>query len=210
MSKNVRTTLLQLSAVVVAIAGALVLTPSLVNAQSAYGTGSYGTCTYNSCGITLGSSGTVSLNITPAGGTTKCTTASDQVQVTTDSSTGYTLTMSDVDTTTVLNNGSGGTIPSTTSTQASPSVLVANKWGYRVDSIAGFGAGPTSGGSNTGIPAVTFALIPSSSGAADTLAATSVAADPAVSTYVWYGACVNATTTAGTYSDSVVYTAVVN
>jgi hypothetical protein len=37
-----------------------------------------------------------------------------------------------------------------------------------------------------------------------------VAANPTVTTSVWYGACAAATLTADTYSDTVTYTAVTN
>lgn len=209
IAHHIKLTLLHLLAVVIAVGG-VIIAPSLADAQSSYGSGSYGTCTYNSCGITVGASPSVALDVTPTASGTSCSVASNQVQVTTDSSTGYTLSMTDSDTDTSLQNGSSGTIMSTSGTSASPSALSANKWGYRVDGVNGFGAGPTSAVSSSTIPTLNFAGIPSSSATPDTIATATTAADPAVSTNVWYGLCVNAATPNGAYADSVTYTAVVN
>lgn len=177
-------------------------------ADGAYGDGSYGACTYNSCGITLASNGTVSLPVTPASGI-KCTVQSDAVAVTTDSSTGYTLTFKNSATNSNLSSGSGN-IPTSGATTSAPTVLAANTWGYRVDGLGSFGAGPTSAATNVAVPGVTFAGVPTSSASADTLATSSVAANPTVTTNVWYGVCVDTSVTAATYSSSVTYTAVVN
>src|SRR5690606_27568371 len=55
-----------------------------------YGAGTYGTCTYGTCSISISTSGTVNLPVTPT--TTGInTTAKDDVTVETGSSTGYTL-----------------------------------------------------------------------------------------------------------------------
>jgi hypothetical protein len=178
-------------------------------ANDAYGDGAYGACTYNTCGITLTSNGTVNINVI-VGATTTCTTQSDSVGVTTDSSTGYTLSLNDSTTTSSLLGSGANTVISSSSSQSSPASLSTNTWGYRVDGVGGFGAGPTSASSNVAPSATTFAGIPISSAGGDTLAASSGAADPAVSTTVWYGICVNTTKPADTYSSTVVYTAVVN
>jgi hypothetical protein len=176
-----------------------------------YGSGNYGACQYGSCGISLTTNGTVNLNITPVGGSTICTDQSDSAGVTTDSSTGYTLTLGDSDTNTNLAGAShGGNIAATSGTLASPVVLTANKWGYRVDSLGSFGSGPTSAGTNTAPLSLTFAGIQSSSNTPDTIATSSTAADPTVTTTVWYGACVDTTIPADSYSDTVTYTAVTN
>jgi len=177
-------------------------------ANGAYGDGSYGSCTYNSCGISLSSNGTVNVNVIP-GASTTCTVQSDSVGVTTDSSTGYTLTATTSTSSNSLASG-GNTIPATGGTAGSPAALTANTWGYRVDGLGSFGAGPTSAVSNTGVPVVSFAAIPTSVQTPATLATSSSPADPAVTTTVWYGVCVNSAKVAGTYTNSVVYTAVVN
>jgi hypothetical protein len=176
--------------------------------NNAYGDGTYNSCTYDACPITLTSSGTVNVNVLPAAGTT-CTIQSDAVGVTTDSSTGYTLTVNDNDTNNSLVNGASS-ITAISASQASPAVLSANRWGYRVDAIGGFGSGPTTASSNISPPGTTFAPVPPSNLTADTLATAAAAADPAVTTTVWYGVCADISIPAGTYSDSVVYTAVIN
>jgi hypothetical protein len=173
-----------------------------------YGGGTYGSCVYNACSITISSSGSVALNITPSP-SGACTIQSDTVSVFTQISTGYTLSLLNSSTVTSLSDGSA-TINSTTAHQASPTALSANQWGYRVDGIGGFGAGPTSAQSNTSLNAIKFAQVPPSNGTADTLATTSVAADPAVNTTVWYGVCANTSVSSGAYSAQVTYTAVTN
>jgi len=197
---------LLVSAVIITV----LITPAVTLASNgAYSDGNYSACTYNTCGITLSSNGTVNINVTP-GGSTTCTTQSDSVAVTTDSSTGYTLSMNDNATSSSLLGSSTPTIPTSSATQSSPSALSTNTWGYRVDGVGGFGAGPTSASSNTGTSSTTFAGIPTSAQTAATLVNSGSPADPAVTTTVWYGICVDTTVPADTYSSTVVYTAVVN
>jgi hypothetical protein len=174
----------------------------------AYSHGSYGTCTYNTCGITLSSSGTVAINATPTSGTV-CTVQSDSVSATTGATTGYVISMTDGDTNNSLVSG-GNSVAAVSGTPASPVALSANKWGYRIDSIGGFGAGPTSSVSNGSIPSGAFSAVPLSSGTAATVRSTTSADGSTVNTPVWYGLCVNASQPSGTYSDSITYTAVVN
>jgi len=190
------------------IAASLLLPVSVTSAEDNYGEGDYGACTYNTCGISLTSSAAVSLDITP-GASTTCTTQKDTVTVTTDASTGYTLSMKNATTTSGLING-GSSIAATTGSQASPIALTANTWGYRIDGLAGFGSGPTAATSNTSATSTVFAGIPTSVQTAAQLAATTVAAGSGDTTNVWYGACANTTLPAGTYSSTVTYTAVVN
>lgn len=196
--------------VITATMAIFLVTPALaLAANGAYGDGDYGDCSYNSCGISLTSNGTVNINVI-VGNTTTCTTQSDSVAVTTDSSTGYSLSLNDSATTSSLLGSGSPTIPTSSATQSSPTPLSTNTWGYRVDGVGGFGAGPTSASSNVGASSATFAAIPISSVTGDTLAYSTSSADPAVTTTVWYSTCVNASVPAGTYSSSVVYTALVN
>src|SRR5579875_2707144 len=81
--------------------------PYVAADSSTYGMGTYGSCSYNSCGVSITSSGSVSLNITPAASTT-CTVGSDSVSVTTDSSSGYTLQLADGDTSNQLSGAAHG------------------------------------------------------------------------------------------------------
>jgi len=173
-----------------------------------YSAGTFGTCTYNTCGITLATSTSISLNVTPSGGSTKCTVSNDVVTATTAASTGYTITMTDTDTTNAL--AGPATIAASAATPASPAVLTANTWGYRIDSVASFGAGPTSAISSAAIPAQTFAGVPLSSGTPGLIRTTSTADSGTVNTSVWYGVCADSSLQAGAYTDGVTYTAVIN
>jgi hypothetical protein len=173
-----------------------------------YGSGTYGACQYNTCSISISSDNNLSLNITPTSGGV-CTTQSDNVAVLTDDPDGYTLTLGNSSTSQALVNGTY-TINSTTATQASPAALSADSWGYRVDGIGGFGAGPTSAESNGNLNSVLFAQVPASNATADVLADTDVAADPAVSTTVWYSVCADLSEASGAYQTQVTYTATTN
>ena len=88
--------------------------------------------------------------------------------------------------------------------------MTSNKWGYRVDGLGSFGSGPTTAQSNIAIPGTVFAAIKASNVTADTIASSSSAANPAVTTTVWYGACADPTLASGAYATQVTYTAVAN
>jgi hypothetical protein len=174
-----------------------------------YGSGNYGSCQYGvSCSISLTSNGSVSLNVTPTS-SGSCTINSDSAAVTTDDSNGYTLTLADSSTNTALVNGSAS-INATSGTISSPSTLTGNSWGYRVDGLGSFGSGPTTSQTNASRSSTLFAGIKSSVQTADTIATTSVAANPAVTTTVWFGACADTTVASGAYANQVLYTAVAN
>lgn len=173
-----------------------------------YSAGSYGTCQYDTCGITLTTSSSVAINITPTPGSTTCTVNNDVVTVTTGSSTGYSVTLTDTDISNLLSGPTS--ISASTGTPAAPVALTANSWGYRVDNVAGFGVGPTTALTNTTIPSQAFAAVPLSSGTPALIRTTSVADSSAVNTSVWYGVCADTNIQSGTYTDSVTYTAVIN
>lgn len=173
-----------------------------------YGSGTYGTCTYNTCDITLMTSGTVNLPVTPTSNGVN-TTAKDEAIVSTGASTGYTLTFLGSDTSTDLVSGAN-TISASGNTPASPSTLAINTWGYRVDGIEGFGAGPTSAQTNDPNAVFTFAGVPASNQTPHTLKITSSAASPSDTTDIWYGVRLDMTQPAGTYTGTVIYTAVTN
>lgn len=178
-------------------------------AANEYSSGLYGACTYNNCGISLSSAATVALPVTPTAAGV-CTVASNAVTVTTDASTGYTLQVGSSTTANTLNKSGGGTIASVTGTYAAPVSLTMNHWGYRVDNVGGFGAGPTTAMTNGAVPARTFAGVPVSSSTADTIATTTTPASAGANTNVWYGICANTSQPAGAYTLNVTYTAVVN
>lgn len=173
-----------------------------------YGAGTYGTCQYGTCSITITAPSEADVSVTPNGGATTCTVASSDITVSTGSSTGYTLTFSTIGTDTALADaGHSTSIAAAAGTPSSPAVLVANRWGYRVDGGT-FGAGPTGAVTNGAVPSLTFAGVPGSSGAVTLYAQNSAANN--VATRVWYGACVDITQAAGLYTNSIQYSAVIN
>lgn len=155
--------------------------------------------------ISVSSSGTVNLNVTPISGGSQ-TSASDTVSVSTNHSAGYTLTLADSDGTTTLTKG-GDTIAAHTGTQASPSVLANNSWGYRVDSIGGFSTGGAVE-NNVASSSITYAGVPAS-GAPNTIKTTATTASGDTTT-VWYAVKADTSKPNGTYSDTVTYTATTN
>lgn len=155
----------------------------------------------------LTTSGTVNIDAVPNGSGVQ-TIASDTVTVSTNDSAGYTLTLGETSATTTLTSGSN-TIAATSGTQTTPTALTANSWGYRVDGVGGFGAGPTTSVSNAAISGtVKFAAV-AASGSPNTLKTTATTASNDTTT-VWYGVAVNTTAASGTYTNGVTYTATAN
>lgn len=153
------------------------------------------------------SNGTVTANVTPTGGGAQ-TIASDTLTVSTNDSLGYTLQIADTDATTTLVSG-GNTISASPGSQTTPLAQAANAWGYRVDGVGGFGAGPTSGQNSAAISGtIKFAGMPANS-SPNTIKTTSTTASNDTTT-VWYGVTADTTQPTGTYSDSVTYTATAN
>jgi hypothetical protein len=152
-------------------------------------------------------SGTVNANVTPTGSGAQ-TIASDTVTVSTNDPSGYTLALAETGASSNLVSGSD-TIPPSSGTQASPVAMSANTWGYRVDGVGGFGAGPTSGQSSAAISgSIKFAAVPVTA-SPNTLKTTSGTASSDTTT-VWYGVAANTSQPIGTYTNSVTYTATAN
>ena len=149
---------------------------------------------------------TVNINTLPTSGGVQ-TIASDTVTVSANSSAGYTLQIGETAAATALTSG-GNTIPASAGTFAAPVAMAVNTWGYRVDSIGGFGAGPTTGASNAAIGTTKFAAVPAS-GSPQTLKTTATTAS-SDTTSIWYGVATNTATPSGTYTNSVTYTATTN
>ena len=163
-----------------------------------YGGGNFSGCTYGTCPLTLTSGGSTSVNVIPTPGG-RCTVQSDTVSVLTDNTTGYNLTA----TTSTTNNNMAGSVDSisaSSGTVASPATLAMNTWGYRVDNLSGFGAGPTSSQNSGSVPSVTFAGVPASNQTPTAVASSAAAANPAVNTTVWYGLCADSSLRADTYT----------
>ncbi len=150
-------------------------------------------------------SGTVTLGALTPDATGVQSTNKDEVTVTTTDTDGYTLTLKDADTTYTLASG-GDSFAASAGTPASPITLVNNTWGWRVDSLAGFGAGPTSVISSAAPSALTFAAIPAN-GSPYTI--NSAGTNGTEVTEVWYSARALNTQPSGTYTDLVTYTAAV-
>jgi hypothetical protein len=152
-------------------------------------------------------SGTVNVNVTPTGAGAQ-TIQKDTVTVSTNDSSGYTLQLEENAASTDLVSGSD-TIPHSSGSQTTPVAMAANTWGYRVDGVGGFGAGPTSAATNTAISGtIKFAAVPDS-GSPNTLKTTSGVAS-SDTTSVWYGVAANTSQPSGTYTNVVKYTATAN
>ncbi|MDB5160386.1 MAG: exported protein of unknown function [Candidatus Saccharibacteria bacterium] len=154
----------------------------------------------------LTSSGTVNLDSTPTP-TGVQTIASDTITVSTNDAAGYTLKLNETSAASALVSG-GNSIPATAGTFGTPIAEVANTWGYRVDSLGTFGAGPTTGAANAAIGAIKFAAVPATA-SPQTLKTTATTATNDTTT-VWYGVAVSTATPSGTYTNSVTYTALAN
>ena len=155
----------------------------------------------------LTTNGTVNINTLPTGAGVQ-TIASDTVTVSTNDSSGYTLQLAETGASATLTSGSN-TIAASSGSQTTPVVMATNTWGYRVDSLGGFGAGPTSAASNAAISGtIKFAGVPATA-SPNTLKTTATTASNDTTT-VWYGVATNTTQPSGTYTNSVTYTATAN
>lgn len=154
----------------------------------------------------LSSNGTVNINAVPTGAGVQ-TIASDTVTVSTNDAAGYTLKLGETGASSALVSG-GNSIAASTGNLVSPIAQTANSWGYRVDGIGGFGATTTTSVANAAISTIKFAAVPVTA-SPDTLKTTSSTASNDT-TSVWYGIAVNTTAPAGTYTNSVTYTATAN
>lgn len=156
--------------------------------------------------ISITTSSTVALAITPdANG--QSSSASDTVTVNTNNAAGYFLTLADSDATTTLANG-GNSLAAHAGTQAAPTTLANNTWGYRVDTVGGFGAGPASAQTNVDTLSLTWAGVPAT-GSPNTLKTTATTATNDTTT-VWYGAKADTSKPNGVYTGTVTYTATTN
>lgn len=158
--------------------------------------------------ITVSSTGTVSMNLSP-GGSSVTSIGKDTVTVNSNDVDGYNLTLNvNSATDDKLNNASAGSsIVATSGTYASPAVLASNSWGYRVDGLGTFGAGPTAVVDSAASSALFFAKVPLSGAPQNIRSTTTTATNQ--TTDVYYGIQVDASKPNGTYTNTVVYTAAV-
>jgi hypothetical protein len=154
--------------------------------------------------ISLTTSGTVTLNVTPVSGGSQ-TSASDSLSVSTNNTSGYNLTLANNDTTTSLQSGAN-TIGAHAGTHASPTALANNSWGYAIPG-GNFDAS-YSALTNVTSSSTKWAGVPSSS-SPNTLKTTASTAS-GDSTTVWYSVKADTTKPNGTYTDTVTYTATTN
>lgn len=161
--------------------------------------------------ITVSSGASVALNVSPASGPAY-TTNSNTVTVTTNNSTGYNLTLM----TTSAERGlvhtvnSSEKIAASSGSRTTPTALVANTWGYRVDGLSGsgFGAGPTSAVSSQPLGASLWAGVPANGGSPDNIATSNTnTSGSGDNVTVWYAMAADATKPSGNYTNSVIYTA---
>lgn len=154
--------------------------------------------------ISMTTSGSVAFSITPTS-SGAVSSASDTVTVSTNQTTGYTLTLADADATTSLVSGANN-ITAHSGTAAAPSALAVGKWGYAVAGTP-FDASYTAESSATS-STTKWAGVPAS-GSANTIKTTNVNAQNNTTT-VWYAAKADVTQPTGAYADSVTYTATTN
>jgi hypothetical protein len=158
--------------------------------------------------ITAYSSGpTVTLGAITPNGTGKQSTASDTVSATTNDAAGYTVTLKEANGVTTAMTSGGNNITAGSGTPGSPATLANNTWGWRVDSLSGFGSGPGATISNAAPSALTYAAIPAN-GSPFTIQTTGAAGSN--SKTVWYSARVDNTLPTGTYAATVTYTITTN
>lgn len=184
---------------------AALLSPVYVGAVSS-STNTIINATVNSV-ITISTATPIAISLTPSFVGGVVSSASDTVTVSTNNALGYTLTLADADTNTNLVNGANN-IAAHAGTQASPTTLANNTWGYRIVSVGGFGAGAYAAETNNGSSTSTWAGVPSSA-SPDTIKTTSSTASGDTTT-VWYGVKVNTSIPNGVYTDTVTYTATTN
>ncbi len=152
--------------------------------------------------ISVSTSGTVALNITPVTGGAQ-TSAKDTVTVSTNNTAGYDLTLADADATTTLVSGANS-IAASSFNQSTAAALANNSWGYHVDGIGSFGTG---GAVETNVTSssIKYAGVPAS-GSGQNIKSSNTTAT-AEATDVWYAAKVDTSKPNGTYTDTVTYTA---
>ena len=139
----------------------------------------------------------MNLAVTPTPGGTL---ASDElaIQVSTDNTTGYALTLALAGAETSLNDpASGGEIQSSTADKNSPATLSVNTWGWYPDSLA----------NNTGN---LFSALPSSSAPYELKKTSAATSDSGETTTISFGVNVDTTLPAGSYTNAIIISATTN
>ena len=163
--------------------------------------------TVNPVIVSYSSGPTVTLGAITPDSTGKQSTASDTVTADTNDTSGYTVTLRQNHATETGMVSGANTIPTGSGTPAAPAALSNNTWGWRVDGLAAFGAGPGGVLSNASPSALTYAGIPEN-GSPFTIRTTS--GTGSASTTVWYSARVSSSQPIGSYATTVTYTVTTN
>lgn len=157
--------------------------------------------------VTISATGPVSFAVTPTAGG-RVSTSSHTVGVSTNSTTGYAMSLAmQGASASLVRSGGSETIDPTPGTPTLPSAFSANTWGFRVDGLAAFGTGTTVE-TDVATSAYTWASVPAGGSGVTIRTYPSPVTDNG--TTVCYG--MNATTArpSGTYTGTVVYTAIAN
>jgi len=163
--------------------------------------------TVNPVIISYSSGPTVTLGAITPDGTGKQSTNSDTVTADTNDTAGFTVTLKETSATVTDMVSGGNTIATGAGTPAAPATLPNNRWGWRVDSLGSFGAGPGAVISNAAPSAIIYAGIPANA-SPYTIKTTSSTGSAA--TTVWYSARVSSSQPVGAYSTTVTYTITTN
>ncbi len=163
--------------------------------------------TVNPVLISYSSGPTVTLGAITPDTTGRQSAASDLVSANTNDGAGLTITLQENSAVTTDMVSGSNTIATGAGTPASPATLPNGRWGWRIDSLSGFGAGPTSTISSAAPSALTYAGIPAN-GSPFTIHST--ATNGSTSSTVWYSARVNNAQASGAYQTTVTYTITTN
>lgn len=158
--------------------------------------------------ITISTDSEIDISVTPVGLESRISSAKDTVIVNSNHSTGYNLTIAmDSANQNLTREGGMETIAPVDGTRTSPATLAKNRWGYRVDNVAEFGAGPGVVLSSAEDTTLTFAAVPAT-GSADNIASSDQPSVSGGDAYdVWYAMNVDTTKPTGIYTGTVIYTA---
>lgn len=158
--------------------------------------------------ITVSGAEFVNLSVTPtAAGRTSST--SHTITTSTNSSAGYRLLLSTVSSNRSLVKGLDSIDP-LGGNAVSPLTIAANTWGYRVDGLGGFGAGPTSVETDVASSAFTWAGVPGLGSATQIYHQNIPTTTTGQTTRIWYALNSTAAKPSGTYTQTVTYTAISN
>jgi hypothetical protein len=157
--------------------------------------------------ITFSTSASVTLGTIVPDATGRESISSDTISATTNDGAGMFITMNAKAAANTSLAAGAATIASTAGTTAAPIALTNNTWGFRVDSLAGFGAGPTSPATNIAPSAATFAAIPAT---ASPYTIKTTATNGSANQTVYYGVRVSSAQVSGNYSSTVTYTFTTN